>query len=64
MDPSETYEVQDLADAIELANSSHDHASALASAVRTYQFLDRELGLETHHLRRVLRAITDTLEGR
>jgi hypothetical protein len=57
-------EVAELAEAIEQANSSHDEDSARDVAIATARFLDRELGLETHHLRRVLKSITDTLEGR
>ena len=57
-------EVAELGEAIEHANRSHDAESAQESALRTARFLDRELGLETHHVRRVLKAITDTLEGR
>jgi hypothetical protein len=57
-------EVEELGDAIEQANSSHDADSAHETALKTARFLDAELGLETHHLRRVLRSITDTLEGR
>lgn len=57
-------EIDELAEAIDSANSSHDEDSARASALKTARFLDAELGLETHHLRRVLRSITETLEGR
>lgn len=57
-------EIAELGEAIEHANSSHDEFSAHETALKTARFLDRELGLETHHLKRVLRAITDTLEGR
>lgn len=57
-------EVAELGEAVERANSSHDEFSAFETARKTARFLDVELGLETHHLKRVLRAITDTLEGR
>jgi hypothetical protein len=56
-------EIDELAEAIDSANSSHDEDSARESALKTARFLDAELGLETYHLKRVLRSITTTLEG-
>ena len=57
-------EVQQLADALEVESMSLDGDEAHALAVKTARFLDRELGMETWHTRRILCAMADTIEGR
>lgn len=54
-------EIATLAWAIESANASHDAESAHETALKTARFLDQELGLETHHLRRMLVALAEVI---